>query len=458
MTLTQLNTRGPERFVATRNACKVCSPLGASIVFRGIQGAIPILHGSQGCATYIRRYVISHFKEPIDVASSNFSETTAIFGGEENLRRAIANVIRQYEPQLIGIATTCLSETIGDDVPMLLRQVQSSMSSAPAMPALVHVSTPSYSGTHMDGFHAAVHAVASAFAQPGATGNHVNVLPGFISPADLRHLKELLADFGLPAVMLPDYSDTLDGPAWEQYLKIPAGGTPLASLRTMGQARATLQFGRTLRPQHNTAAMLQQRCGVRAFEMGLPIGVRQTDTLFTALEQISGHPVPEHHQRERGRLIDSYVDGHKYVFGKRAIVYGEEDLVAGLVAALAEIGVVPVLCATGGESGRLAQAIDAVVPGLSAQIQIRQGMDFAEMGELARGLEPDLLIGSSKGYAIARELDIPLVRVGFPVHDRIGAQRTLHLGYRGAQQLFDRIANALLEHKQAHSPVGYSYM
>lgn len=458
MTLTQLNTREPERFVATRNACKVCSPLGASIVFRGIEGAIPILHGSQGCATYIRRYVISHFKEPIDVASSNFSETSAIFGGEENLRRATANVIRQYEPQLIGIATTCLSETIGDDVPMLLRQVQSSMSAAPAMPALVHVSTPSYSGTHMDGFHAAVHAVASAFAQPGAPGNHVNVLPGFVSPADLRHLKELLADFGLPAVILPDYSDTLDGPAWDQYQKIPAGGTPLASLRTMGQARATLQFGRTLRPQHNTAAMLQQRYGVLAFEMSLPIGVRQTDALFTALEQISGRPVPEHHQRERGRLIDSYVDGHKYVFGKRAIVYGEEDLVAGLVAALTEIGVVPVLCATGGESGRLAQAIDAVAPGLSTQIQIRQGMDFAEMGELARDLKPDLLVGSSKGYSIARELDVPLVRVGFPVHDRIGAQRTLHLSYRGAQQLFDRIANALLEHKQSHSPVGYSYM
>jgi len=39
---------------ATQNACKLCEPLGACFVFRGIEGAIPLLHGSQGCATYIR--------------------------------------------------------------------------------------------------------------------------------------------------------------------------------------------------------------------------------------------------------------------------------------------------------------------------------------------------------------------------------------------------------------------
>ena len=40
---------------------------------------------------------------------------------------------------------------------------------------------------------------------------------------------------------------------------------------------------------------------------------------------------------------------------------------------------------------------------------------------------------------------MPLVRVGFPIHDRIGGQRILHVGYRGTQQLFDRIVNALIE-------------
>jgi len=53
---------------------------------------------------------------------------------------------------------------------------------------------------------------------------------------------------------------------------------------------------------------------------------------------------------------------------------------------------------------------------------------------------------------------VPLIRVGFPVHDRIGGQRILHLGYRGAQHLFDLVVNTLLEVKQDSSAIGYSYL
>ena len=69
-----------------------------------------------------------------------------------------------------------------------------------------------------------------------------------------------------------------------------------------------------------------------------------------------------------------------------------------------------------------------------------------------------MMIGHSKGYSLARRLDIPLVRIGFPVHDRVGGGRLQLLGYQGAQALFDRIANTLLEKRQAGSDVGYTYM
>nr|WP_320014937.1 nitrogenase component 1 [uncultured Desulfobacter sp.] len=54
-------------YTATQNACKMCTPLGATLVFQGIEGCVPLLHGSQGCSTYMRRYLISHFKEPVDI-------------------------------------------------------------------------------------------------------------------------------------------------------------------------------------------------------------------------------------------------------------------------------------------------------------------------------------------------------------------------------------------------------
>ena len=58
----------------------------SGLVMRGIAGALPFLHGSQGCATYMRRYIISHFREPMDIATSGFSEASTMFGGGENLR------------------------------------------------------------------------------------------------------------------------------------------------------------------------------------------------------------------------------------------------------------------------------------------------------------------------------------------------------------------------------------
>jgi nitrogenase molybdenum-iron protein NifN len=97
-------------------------------------------------------------------------------------------------------------------------------------------------------------------------------------------------------------------------------------------------------------------------------------------------------------------------------------------------------------------------PALPAETLVKEVFDFAEMSELAPSLKPDFLIGSSKGYQIARSLRVPLIRVGFPIHDRIGGQRVLHLGYRGAQELYDRVVNALMDAKQETSTVGYAYL
>lgn len=459
---TTMNTTLEPNLESTRNACKLCTPLGACLVFRGIQGAMPFLHGSQGCATYIRRYIISHFREPMDIASSNFSEATAVFGGGENLTRGLDNVIRQYHPALIGVATTCLSETIGEDVPGLLRDYVAARAGTPDFPALVHVATASYRGTHMDGFHDAVRAVVRTLAREGRVLRHqVNLFPGMVSPADIRHLREMVAAFGLKPIVLPDYSETLDGPAWAEYHALPAGGTTLAEIVAAGRSLATLQFGRVLGLAAESAAdVLQTACDVPACKLGLPIGLRETDLLFRQLEDISGRAVPAAFVNERGRLVDAYVDGHKYLAGKRAVVYGEEDLVVGLAAFLTETGVVPVLAASGGKSGKLRQALAAAAPEAVAvhETQVLDGADFAQIEAAAVALKPDLVIGNSKGAKLARAQGIPLVRVGFPIHDRFGSQRLHHLGYRGAQELYDRIVNALLDKAQSDTEIGYSYM
>ncbi|WP_321405162.1 nitrogenase iron-molybdenum cofactor biosynthesis protein NifN [Maridesulfovibrio sp.] len=451
-------TTKSKNYTSTTNACKLCTPLGASLAFRGVEGSIPFLHGSQGCATYMRRYIISHFREPVDIASSALGEKHAIYGGGPNLKKGILNVMKKYEPKVVGVATTCLTETIGDDVPMYLKEFFDEFGDLD-LPEIVQVSTPSYNGTHMDGWHGAVRSMVEQLCTEKAENDgHVNILPNMVSCEDVRHLFDICEDFGLKATILPDISETLDGPALEDYMKIPVGGTPVEDIKKMSGASATIELGRCV-PAKSGGASLEERFGVTNHRIGLPMGLRESDKFFETLESISGTDMPARYERERGRLIDAYVDGHKYVFGKRAVVYGEEDLVTGLCAFLAEIGVDVILAGSGAKKKGMAEAVTAVTEGVGRTIpEIHEGVDFHDIAERAEDLKPDMLIGHSKGYRYAKAWNVPLIRVGFPVHDRFGGQRIPTLGYRGTQHLFDRVVNAMLQKKQADNPVGYGYM
>jgi len=449
----------------TTNACKLCTPLGACLAFKGIEGTVPFLHGSQGCATYIRRYLISHFREPMDIAASNFAEHSAIFGGRQVLHDGLANVARQYRPALIGVATTCLSETIGENMPLLLREYREK-TAAPDAPELVHVSTPSFKGTHADGFHAAVRALVETLAGPPISpAGHaarrtqpVAFFPGFVSTADLRQIRAIAGAFYVPVTLVPDYSDTMDGATWSVYERISAGGTSVDELRELGSARAAIECGRALAGEARTAGTHLAGFGVPLHRLGLPIGLRETDALCAALSAISGRTLPPTLEAERGRLLDAMVDGHKYLFGRRAIVFGDEDLVIGLTSFLCEIGIQPVLCATGSRNRRFEATLRAAVPELRADTLVRAKADFSDIEAAAAERKPDLFVGHSKGYAMARRLGVPLVRCGFPIHDRIGGQRVLHVGYAGALSLYDSLVNTLLERKQDDSSIGYSYL
>jgi nitrogenase molybdenum-iron protein NifN len=405
----------------------------------------------------MRRYIISHFNEPIDVASSSLGEKHAVYGGSANMKLGLKNVTEKYKPDLIGVATTCLTETIGDDVPMILQEYREEFCDEKS-PGIIHVSTPSYSGTHMEGFHGAVKAAVEQLADGAEKNETINLLSGFISTADIRYLKEIIYDFEIDATILPDYSETLDGVALNDYPLIPEGGTPIEAIRGMGGARGTIEFGSTM-PGSSAGRFLESTFAVPLYQTDLPIGIRATDRFLALMEDLSGNLTPKKHEAARGRLVDAMVDGHKYIFGKKAVVYGEEDLVVGLTSFLAEIGVQPVLCASGGKSGKFRDAVEKSLEGLGCELpEVHENVDFYDIEYLAEELGADLLVGHSKGYSLARKRNIPLIRVGFPIHDRVGGQRILHLGYQGAQLLFDQITNAIIAKKQQDSTVGYTYM
>lgn len=68
----------------------------------------------------------------------------------------------------------------------------------------------------------------------------------------------------------------------------------------------------------------------------------------------------------------------------------------------------------------------------------------------ARAAGCDLLITHAHGRQMAQRLEIPFLRMGLPIFDRLGAAHRLALGYRGSRDFIFEVANALIAH--GHEP------
>ncbi len=135
----------------------------------GIHNCFPHSHGSQGCCAYHRSMLTRHYKEPVMAGTSSFTEGASVFGGMANLNQAINNIFTLYEPDVIAVHTTCLSEVIGDDIP----QIASSAKDAGKVPEgkyVIHANTPSFVGSHVTGFSTMTKALVDYFSEPSGGG------------------------------------------------------------------------------------------------------------------------------------------------------------------------------------------------------------------------------------------------------------------------------------------------
>ncbi len=425
---------------STMNPCNMCMPIGSVLAFRGIEGCMPLFHGSQGCATYMRLYLAHHFREPVDIASSALSEKGTVYGGSANLKMGLKNLIAGYSPKVIGVATTCLAETIGDDIVQIIKEFR--VEEASSLP-IIPVSTPSYSASHEEGYARALQAVVQSLARRSEPGSRTNLVIGsVISPADVRYLKDMLVDWGFADefILLPDISETLDAPRVEDPPRITEGGTPLEDVVDTANSRRTLTIG-GLFQSASAGEFLEKEFGVPQTALPLPIGLKDTDLFVSMLEELTGIGLPGKYESQRGRLLDTLADVHKYLAGVRVALYGDSDLALGLTRFLCEAGAVPAIVATGSCSTRFEEEVRAA----SEDSRVLLGADFSQIhGEIKKG-RIDLMLGTSNGRQISRKEGIPLVRVGLPNHDRVGATRQLLVGYEGAALLADAITNALLD-------------
>lgn len=439
-----------ERTALTVNPAKTCQPVGAMYAALGIHNCLPHSHGSQGCCAYHRSALTRHYKDPIMATTSSFTEGASVFGGQANLLESINNVFNIYNPDIIAVNTTCLSEVIGDDLTQIINKAIADGKIPPGK-KVIHANTPSFKGSHVTGFSNMTAAMVHYLSEnTGKTASRINIIPGYVEPSDMAEVKRIASEMGIKSIMFPDTSGVVNGPLDGKFHMYPKGGTTMDEIRMAGDSTFTLALGRMA--SLAAAKLLDTKCKVPFNIIDLPIGIRATDVFVDNLRKIAGVGVPESIMMERGQVVDVLTDMHQYFYRKKVALVGDPDHLLSLTQFLTDMDMDVRYVLTGTPAGPKFEKGIRELAGDNVIVKHGLGVDMFQFHQLVKKDKPDLLFGNTYVKYIARDEDIPLIRIGFPIYDRVGHQYFPIVGYRGALRLLEMIITAILDRQDRDAP------
>ncbi len=406
------------------NPFKLSQPMGATLAFLGVDQCMPLMHGAMGCTSFTKVYYTRHFAEPIAVQTTAVTDVTAILdGGDYSIVESVKNITAKVSPSLIGLHTTGLTETKGDDI----RGVASKIDFP-----LVHVNTPDYEGGLESGWALTVKAMIEQLTLPteAIDDNKVVLLPHVsLTPVEVEKIKEFITGFGFDVLALPDLSSSLDGHLGEKQAALSSGGIEVEEIRALADAALVLTVGDSM--QGCAKALQKKNPFIRHHHFARLSGLEATDSLVEVLMAESGIEKPHPGiVRWRKRLQDAMLDSHFSLGQTRILVVGEPDQLAGHCQALHEAG------------ARVALAISSVD---SPQLE-KIPADKVLVGDLedAEKMQDqyDLIVGNFHTEALAHKFHKGLVLRGFPNWEQVGNQLKNDTLYEGGAYLLFETANA----------------
>lgn len=420
------------------NPQKNSPALGATIAYLGINGVLALLHGAQGCSTFIRLQLSRHFKENIPLNSTAVAEDSVIFGGWENLKQGMAVAIDKFHPQIVGVMSSGLTETYGDDMNSALAALRQERPDIRDIPIIVS-STPDYIGSMQEGFQRTVLSILkTVLDEPGKEQlaapegkKYVTLFPGLhFTPGDVEVLKEIVEQFGLYPLAVPDLSTSLDGHTELDPSPVVQGGTELDDIYKIPNSIAAFSFGLSMK---KAGQYVQEKFGLSHFNIPSLTGLKATDHFIEKLCHISGKTVPNKLRQQRKQLLDILVDYHDQIGDKKIALALETDLLYSLSTALLEAGACPIVALAASEQG-----IKHFPESIPAQVG-----DLEHLEEMAKGAH--LIIANTNARQSAVPLKIPHLRAGLPVFDRVGENLKVWIGYRGTYGFISDVLNTMAE-------------
>lgn len=426
-----------------------CQPCGAQFASIGIKDSIGIVHGGQGCVMFVRLLISQHLKESFELASSSVHEEGAVFGATRRVEEAVDVLLMRYpQVRVVPIISTCSTEVIGDDIDGVCNKLNEGLLREKYADREVHlipVHTPSFIGSMITGYDLAVKDFVKHFARKGDSNGKINLITGWVNPADVTAIKHLLAEMKVEATVLFEI-EAFDSPLMPAGNHVSHGDTTVEELVDTANALGTIALNRY--EGMKAAKYLEREFGVPAIIGPTPIGIRNTDTFLANLMSLTGNPIPESLVCERGIAIDAITDvAHMFLADKKVAIFGAPDLVIGLAQFCLDMEMRPALLLLGDDNTTYGEdpRIQELQKNIDYEMEIITNADLWELDRRLKdgSLELDLILGHSKGRYVSIDNKVPMLRVGFPTYDRAGMYRHPVLGYAGATWLAEQIANTI---------------
>ncbi|MGO8335943.1 nitrogenase iron-molybdenum cofactor biosynthesis protein NifN [Rhizobium ruizarguesonis] len=416
---------------AAINPLKSSQPLGAALAFLGVDGALPILHGSQGCTSFALVLLVRHFKHMVPLQTTAMDQIATVVGGADFVEKALVKLKARTWPRLIGICTTAVAETRDEDVAGDIFIAKGTRPRERIDTEVVLARTPDFAGAVEEGWSKAVTAMIDEITLPGTQDRDpakVVILPGSnMTVADVEHLRETVESFGLTPLILPDLSGGPDEAVRDRWIPIARGGAKVEDIRDLGAATQCIAVGEQMR---RSAEALQGLTGLPYVMFGSLTGLINADRFAWLLAAISRDNTPTAIRRGRMQLQEAMLSGHFHLAGKKIAIACEPDQLLQFAQFFIGMGAVITAAVTTTAHSEALQ----IVPVDTIQVG-----DLGDLEELA--VDVDLLVTHSHGRQAAERLGVPLMRVGFPVFDRIGSQHKLSILYRGTRDMIFEVAN-----------------
>ena len=413
------------------NPIKLSQPMGAMLCFLGIKNCMPLMHGAQGCASFSKVFFTRHFNDPIAVQTTAVNDITAVIdGGDYAISESIKNITKKVKPELVGLFTTGLTETKGDDIKgacTLVADVQQ----------MVYVNTPDFEGSIESGFSKSIEAIIQQLVQSSTEidTNKALIIPNVnLKPIEVEKIKDTISLFGYEVFSLPDLSESLDGHLGLKQGALTSGGISVEDIKKLATSSLVFTIGKSV--EKCGEKILEKNPNIQLFHFDSLGGLEASDKFFKILCKVKNITQPHPSiVRWRKRLQDALLDTHFVIGSSKVIIALEPDQALSVANTIIEAG------------ANIKAIVTTHRNDLLDEIECEHLMvgDFEDVESFLQ--EGDLVISNFHAERLAIKHKKALLVRGFPDFESLGNQLKNDVLYEGSSYLLFELANLINHHK-----------